>query len=599
MEEELDRTQTLRRACIAIAAFASVWAYTVAITGGFVLGAGTVRFTSRNPRTPLLLMILAGVAAWTLDRKGGWQWRWAADLKWLTASVVRAIPEVARRHATPRAFAGAVAAATAFSGIFWGAHVAAGADSYGYVSQAHLFATGPLKVPQPLLDDLPADVPREALVPLGYRLSHDKSALVPTYAPGLPMVMALFERVGGQRAVYLVMPILAGLAVWATYALGRLLVGELGGSLAALFLATSPAVVVQLLRPPMSDIVAAAWWTIAIVFVWRPGRATALAAGAATAAAILTRPNLLPLAAVFGGVLLCRLWSRSGRSLAAQRLLLFAAPVAAACVAVAWLNAYWYGSPLASGYGTLAGGLFRWEYFWPNLAKYIAWTLESQGVLSLLSLVGLLALWRSARARGQQALFTALICFEVTVYACYAFYLPLEAWWNLRFLFPAFPVFFIFMVAGGLALIDRLPEVWRSVGVAALVVATTVHTTAFGRSQGVFNPGGEMRYETVGRYINDHMPPRAAFFTILHGGSVRHYSGRLTVRYDWIPPDRFEAMVTHLQQRGYATFLLIDDAEDNAFRRRFSGSRVVDSLDSPQVRFPSVGLYRLPETAAR
>jgi hypothetical protein len=601
MEEhiELGRVQALRRVCIVIAALASVWAYVVAVTGGFVVGAGMVRFSSRTPRAALLLMILAGVVAWTVDRKGGWPRRWAADLKWLAASVVRMLPEVARRHATPRAFAGAVAAATVFAGIICGADVAGGADSYGYVSQAHLFVTGQLKVPQPLLDDLPADVPREALVPLGYRLSHDRSALVPTYAPGLPMVMAVFERVGGPRAVFLVMPILAGLAVWTTYALGRSLVGELGGSLAAFFLATSPAFVLQLLYPPMSDIVAAAWWTTAIVLMWRPGRLTALAAGAATAAAILTRPNLVPLAAVVGGVYLSGLWPRGGRSLAAQRLLLFTAPALAACGVVAWLNAYWYGSPLASGYGSLSGGLFRWEYVWPNLTNYTTWTLASQGVLSLLSLVGLPALWRYACARGQQAMFTVLICFAVTAYACYAFYLPLDSWWTLRFLFPAFPVFFILIVAGGLAVIDRLPDVWRSVGVVALVVAMTVHTTAFGRSENVFSPAAEMRFEIVGRYINDHTPPRSAFFTMLHSGSVRHYSGRLTVRYDWIQPDRFEAMVTHLQQRGYATFLLIDDAEENAFRRQFSGSRVLDLLGSPQVRLSSVGLYHLPNTAAR
>jgi hypothetical protein len=558
-----------------------------------------VRFSSRTPRAALLLMILAGVVAWTLDRKAGWQRRWAADLKWLTASVVRALPEVVTRHATPRVFAGAVAVMTVFSGIMWGAHVAGGADSYGYVSQAHLFVTGQLKVPQPLLEDLPAGVPREALVPLGYRLSHDRSALVPTYAPGLPMVMAVFERVGGPRAVFLVMPILAGLAVWTTYVLGRSLIGELGGSLAAFFLATSPAFVLQLLYPPMSDIVAVAWWTTAIVLTWRPGRLTALAAGAATGAAILTRPNLVPLAAVLGCVFMYGLWSRSGRSLAAQRLLLFTAPAVAACVVVGWLNAYWYGSPLASGYGSLGGGLFRWEYVWPNLTNYTAWTLASQGVPSLLSLIGLPALWRYARARGQQALFTVLICFAVVAYACYAFYLPLDSWWTLRFLFPVFPLFFILIVAGGLAVIDRLPDVWRSVGVAALVVVMTLHTAAFGRSQNVFNPGAEMRFETVGRYIDDHMPPRAAFFTMLHGGSVRHYSGRLTVRYDFLQPDRFEAMVTHLQQRGYDPFLLLDDAEENAFRRQFSGSRVLDSLGSPQVRLSSVGLYHLPDTAAR
>jgi hypothetical protein len=602
MEEpvELSRPQALRRACIVIAALASIWAYAVAITGGFVLDAGVVRFSSRSPRAPLLLTILAVVGAWTLDRKAGWQRRSAADLKWLTAPVVGALPQGIRRHATARAFAGVVAALTVIAGIFCSAHVAAGADSYGYVSQARLFVTGQLKVAQPLLDDMPADIPREALAPLGYRLSPDKRALVPTYSPGLPMVMAVFERVGGPRAVYLVMPLLAGLAIWMTYALGRLLIGDLGGSLAALFFATSPAFLVQLLYPPMSDIVAAAWWTTAIVTLWRPGRVAAFATGAATAAAILTRPNLVPLAAVLGVVFLSGLSRRDGRSLAVQRLLLFTMPAAAACVVVAWLNAYWYGSPTASGYGNIEdGGLFRWEYFWPNLTNYAAWAFQSQGVLSLLGLVGLPALWQYARARGAQAIFTAAICFAATVYACYAFYLPLDTWWTLRFLFPAFPVFFILIVAGGLAVIDRLPDGWRSTGVAAFVVAMTIHTTAFGRTQGVFTPWGELRYETAGRYINDHTPPRAAFFTMLHSGSVRHYSGRLTIRYDWIEPDRFEALVTHLHQRGYATFLLIDDAEEDQFRRRFAGSRVLDALGSPQVRFPSVGLYPLTNTAAR
>ena len=45
------------------------------------------------------------------------------------------------------------------------------------------------------------------------------------YAPGLPMQMALFESLGGRDAVFYVMPLLAGVAVWATYALGRVPAG--------------------------------------------------------------------------------------------------------------------------------------------------------------------------------------------------------------------------------------------------------------------------------------------------------------------------------------------------------------------------------------
>jgi hypothetical protein len=591
---EIGKRQTLRRVHICIAAFALLWAYAVAITGGFVIEAGPVRFSSRSPRNALLLTILVSVAGWALDRKGDWRQRWTADLEWLSALLMRAIPDVVRRHATPRLLAGVAAVMTVLVGIVFGAHVAGGSDSYGYVSQAHLWATGVLKVTQPLLNDLPADVPQEALVPLGYRLSPDRTGLVPTFAPGLPMVMAVFERVGGRNAVFLVMPILAGLAVWGTYAIGRSLVGELGGGLAAVFLATSPAFVFQLIHAPMSDIAAAAWWTMALVLVWRPGRLAAFAAGLATAAAILTRPNLVPLAVVPGGVLLIGLWSSTERSLAALRLLGFAAPSVVACLVVAYLNAYWYGSPFTSGYGALAGGFFRWEYFWPNLASYTRSALESQGPLSLLSLIGVIALWRDTRLRNERRILTFSICFAVAVYACYAFYLPLGAWWSLRFLFPAFPIFFILIVAGGLAVADRLPQGWRRVGVAVLVAAVIMHVTAFGRSSDVFDQEGESRYEIVGRYINDQMPPRAVFFTMLHSGSVRHYSGRLTIRWDWIPAERFEATVTHLRQRGYTPFLLIDDGEETAFKDRFPDSSAVKPLGAPpQVRFPSVSLYRL------
>lgn len=56
--------------------------------------------------------------------------------------------------------------------------------------------------------------------------------------------------------------------------------------------------------------------------------------------------------------------------MAIQRLLLFGIGSVPACFIVAYLNDYWYGSPLASGYGPMAGTLYRWDYFWPNVMDY-------------------------------------------------------------------------------------------------------------------------------------------------------------------------------------------------------------------------------------
>ena len=51
--------------------------------------------------------------------------------------------------------------------------MAGGSDSYGYVSQAHLWATGKLRVEPPLYDELKPIIPVRALAPLGYVISND------------------------------------------------------------------------------------------------------------------------------------------------------------------------------------------------------------------------------------------------------------------------------------------------------------------------------------------------------------------------------------------------------------------------------------------
>ena len=123
--------------------------------------------------------------------------------------------------------------------------------------------------------------------------------MVPTYSPGLPMVMAAFKAVGGPNAVYYVVPLLGALTVWLTFVLGSRLAGPLAGLLAAAALLVSPAFLFQLMWP-MSDVPAAAWWLLAIVLAIRGTTWSCAGAGLAAALAVLTRPNLV--------VLSCRCW---------------------------------------------------------------------------------------------------------------------------------------------------------------------------------------------------------------------------------------------------------------------------------------------------
>src|ERR1044071_528588 len=99
----------------------------------------------------------------------------------------------------------------------------------------------------------------------------------------------------------------------------------------------------------MSDVPGAAFWTLALAMaVGREWRTTVLA-GVFAAVAILIRPNLLPLGMVLGVYLLLQP-DRSWRERLANGAV-YAAPCAIGCLAVAFVQWHFYGSPLSSGYG--------------------------------------------------------------------------------------------------------------------------------------------------------------------------------------------------------------------------------------------------------
>jgi 4-amino-4-deoxy-L-arabinose transferase-like glycosyltransferase len=507
------------------------------------------------------------------------------------------------RVAAPVA-AALAAVAVVYVGVRHGALVVGGSDSYGYVSQAHSWATGNLRVEPLLIREPPGGIPPDALVPLGYRLGLDRASAAPMYAPGLPMVMALFERAGGANAVFYVMPVLAGVAVWATYVLGTMVAGKAAGVMAALLLATSPAFVFQLTHAPMSDIPATAWWAVVLVLIPRSSRASALLAGLAAGAAILTRPNLVPLAIVPGALLLWNVAAkRPARDLAVKRLLLFAAGSIPCCIALAYLNHYWYGSPFESGYGPLAGTFYRWEHFRPNLTRYARWLVDSQSPVVLLAIAAPL-LWTSRRFTNGESRTRSIVwmCagFAVVVYLCYAFYLPFDAWWFLRFLLPAFPNVFVLMSAAILRIAAVVPARGRGVLVVAIVALLVAHGIRFGRSHSAFDSGGEWRFATAGRFIAQELPRNAVFFAMQHSGSATYYAGRPTVRYDHVPPAQLDLVVEQLQVLGFSSFILLDDWEEPLFTARFSADSRLGALDWPPVMtLPGVNIYRAPGAGFR
>lgn len=571
----------LRRGCVVLAVAAACWSLVTVITGGVAIP----YFSSRNPRNPSLAAALLFVTAWAVAEPGRRGFLIAGDLRAIGAAVMSLIAWLWRAwtRATDRLTAlpplvapmvvYAIAVAVIATSIRHSQFVAAGSDAWGYLSQARMWATGTLRQPQPLMVELTDVLPREALTPLAYRPSPTGSTIVPITSPGLPLLMAAGEVVAGERAVFAVVPLLAAVAVWATWLLGSTLGSRWTGVAAAALLATSPAFLFQLTSAPMSDIPAAAFWALSLAAALHRGRWAALASGTAAGAAILVRANLLPVTIVPAALVAL------DRTSARRNLLLFGAGTIPAAAFIAALYAYWYGSPLSSGYGSL-GQLYATANFIPNLTRYSRWLVESQTPVILLAVAApLLVAHRGAAA--------ALLAFTLAVVACYVFYTPFDAWWFLRFLLPAYPALAALTAAAIIAAAMWLPRPLRALAVLVVLFVVANRTIGYASARATFDSGGEQKYAITGRYVAEHLPGNAVIVCELYSGSIRYYSDRTTIRFPLIASDHVDRAMAELHRLGYQPYLVVEDWEEDLFRRQFAGRRVLDSLASrPQTELP-------------
>jgi hypothetical protein len=90
--------------------------------------------------------------------------------------------------------------------------------------------------------------------------------------------------------VFWVVPLAGGALVGASYFLGRALAGEVGGRVTAALVATSPAILSQLVAP-MSDVLVAAFWVSALAAAIPNRLGGWFWAGCFSSFAILTSPN--------------------------------------------------------------------------------------------------------------------------------------------------------------------------------------------------------------------------------------------------------------------------------------------------------------------
>ena len=431
------------------------------------------------------------------------------------------------------------------------------------------------------MTELPSYVSEWVVTPLGFVVQPHSSVrgrIVPLYSPGLPMVMAPFRRALGQNGVYLVVPVLAGMTMWLTFVLGRQLNGEATGLFAALWLAASPAFLGSALNP-LSDVPVTAWWLAALVAAIRPTVGSAALAGIATSLAVLTRPNLAPLAFVIAlpyanqWLFQSRRWSRG------LALGVFLITAATGPLVIAVLYNYWYGSPLTSGYGTTTL-MFSWSHILPNLVRYPRWFVDTQTLLILAGLATPFLLHQRQGAIGllrPAATAWLILAFSAVVWGSYVAYYFFDAWWYLRFLLPSYPPL-IALASAAFVCVLRRTAAPRTLGT-ILLVLIAAHGLQFSWKDHLFSIGtGEARYKRVAEFVGRSVPERALLLGMQHSGSLSYYSHRTTLRYDLISGDRLDDIVAHFQARGRDIYIVLDEWEKEVFRGRFASDSVLGGL---------------------
>ena len=552
----------------ALGACSVALAAVVDVTGGIDWRVGPLHVRVQQPWRLLGAGLgLAAAAAWL----GG------AHLK---AALARAW-DARDRHA---GWVAAGAAATAMAvGLGKGTRVAGSADAYGYVSQALLWLKGlPLQA-EPLASVVPWPFADWSLSPLGFRPGVEPGIIVPTYPPGLPLAMAASASIGGPGAVYWVVPLLGAATVWLTYLLGRRCADAASGAAAALLVAASPVFLYQLVQP-MSDVPATAWWLLSL---WGAAAGLPLVAGLGAGAAVLTRPNLAPLAALVIAAVLVHAYSRHPRPRPVLRAAIACAlPLAAAAAFLAWLNTRLYGSPFLSGYGA-AAGLFTAGNVPVNAGRYLRWLLDTQTPVVLLGLAAPFIAW-FGRRRTPGAPSSAPgwlgLGFAALVVACYLPYSPFEEWWYLRFLLPALPVLLILASSVLVRLVPATPAAVRAPLLVAGVALLGWHYVATASDRSAFALDRlESRYLAAGAFASGKLPGNAVLLSVQESGPLRMYGLRTTVRFDHLDPRGLDSAVRFLDGAGYRPYFVLEAWEETQFRDRFARSSPLGLLDWPPI----------------
>ena len=572
----MDRRSLIRSAVIVIAVLASIWAIVLAFTGGFDLHLPGLSLTTHDPTKPIWVAIAAwiafalvngvertmnGIGAAVGAGRGLARSDWRVDPRLLIAVLTIATFVVCAR----------------FRLVAVG-----GSDSYGYASEADTWLSGSLTLKQAWVKDVPWEGALDTFTPLGWRRGPADDELAPKYAPGLPLLMTAATAVAGHCAIFFIGPFAAAMLVLGTYGLGRRLQAPRVGVAAAWLVACAP-IVIYMGVQPMSDVPAAAAWTGALYFAFGGSVLSAAGAGLLVSLAVLTRPNLAPLIAVFGLWYAVEFWRAAGqRRAVVMRAAVFGLTAIIGPIAQFALNATMYGSAFESGYGDVSD-FFAMNRVWPNLTRYASWFSQTETPIALVGLVALVLPFRRLWAPADRAIVWVMTLFTVGVIGAYAVFLTFDAWWFLRFLLPAFPPVMIGFVMVCRA-VARVRRPVLAIAMAALLAAIGIRGVFVARQFAAFDIWREgEKYASVARLVRGLTERTAVIYSMQHSGSLRYYGGRLTLTYSVLNRHGLDESVRWFTTHGVHAYALLEEWEVPVFEERFAGQGALVRLQDPPV----------------
>jgi hypothetical protein len=561
------RVFVLRRTLLVFALSFVIISAGIAASGGFTTSLGGVRLSAHSP-VPTAAAAALTCGLWLLAAKRS---------RAITADLIAAAAWL-DRHASGMVLV--IAGLAAAVAVRFSTFSASGSDPSGYLSQAAMLTTGALSHIEPLAAIAEWPDALSTLAPLGWRATGD-AMQVPTYAVGLPLLMAIPHAFGGPLAASLVVSGSAFAMVWFGARIATTMAGGAAGFIAAAWIATMPIAIYESIQP-MSDVPVTAawlacWYWIAVsaekatvpisaevatlaVETTSVSKAAALLAGIAAAVAVLIRPNLAPLVVIPWLYLAV---ARRGVPVhvRVKDALMFAVPVAMAGIAVAYLQWRWFGSPLRSGYGS-ASEIYALSNLAPNLVLYLGWLLETHGPWLL---VGPLALFvTGAPLLRWMLLFGLLVCLAYFLYAQF------EAWPYLRFLLPSMTIAAIAASTLLHTAIRKGPPACAFAAIVAVVLLVAGPQVASARELSVFRLAArQARALLAGHYLAAALPPNAVLVAGEQSGAMRYYTGRSIVRWDFIAPETLPNVAQRLGANGKDVWFILDDWEVGKFREKF------------------------------